>query len=155
MRLPSLYTGERRASFALLVGNGLLHWPFAAAIAAAIGLSAAWILWRSGAVRASIAEARRRQGDLSANVTEKLGHLATVQAFGQARREKRLLERQSDRLLQASVRRAARLGSLRAMIDATAGACLVLVLLLAYLAPPPDLSAGMIAAVVVAYWFYG
>jgi ABC-type multidrug transport system fused ATPase/permease subunit len=127
---------------------GWLYWPFAAAIAAAIGLSAAWILWRSGAVRASIAEARRRQGDLSANVTEKLGHLATVQAFGQARREKRLLERQSDRLLQASVRRAARLGSLRAMIDATAGACLVLVLLLAYLAPPPDLSAGMIAAVI-------
>lgn len=131
-----------------MLALGWLHWPFAAGIAAVLGASVAWILWRSAAVRASIAEARRRQANLSANVTEKLGHLATVQAFGQARRERRLLERQSDRLLQASVRRAARLGSLRATIDATAGACLVLVLLLAYLAPPAQTSAGMIAAVI-------
>jgi ABC-type multidrug transport system fused ATPase/permease subunit len=92
--------------------------------------------------------ARRRQASLSANVTEKLSQLATVQAFGQMRREHRLLRRQSDRLLEASVTKATRIGSLRAVIDAAAGACALLVLALAYLVPGQQLSPGMVAAVI-------
>lgn len=131
-----------------LAALGWLHWPFALGVALIVALSAGWILWRSPDLRAAIGEARRRQAGLSANVTEKLSNLATVQAFGQMRREQRLLRRHSDRLLAASVDKAAKVGSMRAVIDATAGASALLVLVLAYLMPPPQLSPGMLAAVI-------
>lgn len=125
-----------------------LYWPFALGVALMLGVSALWILRHGTTLRVAIAEARRCQANLSANVTEKLGNLATVQAFGQMRRERKLMRRQSQRLLEASVRKAASIGTFRAVIDATAGGAVLMVLALAYLAPPPDLSPGMVAAVI-------
>lgn len=134
--------------FLALIGLTWLHWPFAAGVAGVLTLSAGWIIWRSTELRTAIAESRRRQAALSANATEKLSTLPTVQAFGQARRERRLMRRHSARLVAASVKKAAQIGTLRAVIDATAGAAVVMVFTLAYLTPPNDLSAGMIAAVI-------
>ena len=123
-----------------------LHWPFAAGIVCILFGAAAWVVWQSDGLRRAIADARRCHATLSANVTEKLNSLTTIQAFGQAARERRLMQRQSGRLLQTSVVKAAKIGSLRAVIDATAGASLVFILAIAYLAPPQNLSAGMVAA---------
>ncbi len=124
-----------------------LHWPFALAVTAVLSVAVAWILRQSGALRGAIAETRRRQARLAANVTEKLNAITTVQAFGQADREHRMLRRQSDRLATAAVDQAGRIGTLRGVIDATAGGCMLVVLAVAYLRPPGDLSPGMVAAV--------
>lgn len=125
-----------------------LHWPFAAGVTLILAVSAAWTLRHSVSLRAAIEETRRRQSRLASNVTEKVHNLATVQAFGQTRREHRLMRRQSDRMLQAAVGKARKIGSLRAVIDATAGANVLLVLSLAFILPPADLSPGMVAAVI-------
>ena len=125
-----------------------MYWLFALAVVCILIGAAFWILWRSAALRAAIAEARRCQANLSANVTEKLGSVVTVQAFGQIARERRFMHRQSNRLMQASVEKAGKIGAMRAMIEVAAGAAVVAVLALAYLAPPPDLSTGMLAAVI-------
>ena len=125
-----------------------VHWPFAVGVALILSLSAAGILWQSLSVRRAISDARRCQAHLAGNITEKLHNLVTVQAFGQIYRERRLMQRQSDRLLQASVEKAKQIGSLRAMTDATAGACVATVLAIAFVAPPAGMSAGMIAAVI-------
>ncbi len=125
-----------------------LHWPFAVGVGLILAVSAIWTLRHSASLRAAIEETRRRQARLASNVTEKINNLATVQAFGQTRREHRLMRRQSDQVLQASVEKADKIGSLRAVIDATAGANVLMVLSLAYLLPPDDLSPGMVAAVI-------
>ncbi len=125
-----------------------LHWPFFVAVLTVLSVSAAWIVYQGGTLREAIAESRRCQANISSNVTEKLHNLSTVQAFGQAEREQKVLRRQSDRLLRASVGKAAKIGTLRGVIEAAAGACVLAVLLMAYLFPPPDLTAGMVAAVV-------
>jgi ABC-type multidrug transport system fused ATPase/permease subunit len=127
---------------------GWLHWPFALGVALILSMSAVWVFWFSSALRQSISETRRFQAHLSSNVTEKLNNLSTVQAFWQVRRERRLMRRQSARLLEASVKKASRIGTLRAVIDATAGACVLAVLVLAYVVPPDNMSPGMVAAVI-------
>ena len=136
------------AVFIALAALLCVHWPFAVGVAAILSLSGAWILWQSTAVRSAISGARRCQANLAGNITEKLNNLVTVQAFGQIDRERRLMRRLSNRLLQASARKATKIGTLRATIDATAGASVAAVLALAFFAPPADLSAGMVAAVI-------
>ncbi len=125
-----------------------LHWPFALGITLVLAASGGWILYRGAALRASIEHARRCQARLASNVTEKLHNLTTVQAFGQNRREQRLMRRQSNRLLWAALRKASQIGSVRAAIDAAAGGCILMVLVLAALLPPDGLSPGMLAAVI-------
>lgn len=136
------------AVFIALSALVYVHWPFALGVAAVLSLSAMLVLRQSTRLRCAIAEARRSQAGLAGNISEKLNNLLTVQAFGQIKRERRLLRRQSDRLLQTSVAKAEKIGNLRATIDATAGACVAMVLLLAFVAPPADMSAGMIAAMI-------
>ena len=125
-----------------------LHWPFAAGVALILAVSSAWTLRHSMSLRAAIEETRRRQARLASNVTEKINNLATVQAFGQTAREHRLMRRQSEQMLNASVLKAQKIGSLRAVIDATTGANVLMVLSLAFILPPADLSPGMLAAVI-------
>ena len=125
-----------------------LHWPFALGVVVMLGASGGWILRRGAVLRSSIARTRQCQARLASNVTEKLNQLATVQAFDQNRREQRLMRRQSDRLLEAAVDKASEIGSVRAVIDATAGASVLIVLLLASVAPPEGLTPGMVAAVI-------
>jgi len=125
-----------------------LHWPFAAGVALILAVSSAWTLRHSMSLRAAIEETRRCQSRLASNVTEKINNLATVQAFGQTAREHRLMRRQSEQMLNASVLKARKIGSLRAVIDATSGANVLMVLSLAFILPPADLSPGMVAAVI-------
>ena len=125
-----------------------LHWPFAAGVALILAVSSAWTLRHSMSLRAAIAETRRCQSRLASNVTEKVNNLATVQAFGQTAREHRLMRRQSEQMLNASVLKAQKIGSLRAVIDATTGANVLMALSLAFILPPADLSPGMVAAVI-------
>ena len=125
-----------------------LHWPFAAGVALILAVSSAWTLRHSMSLRAAIEETRRRQSHLASNVTEKINSLATVQAFGQMAHEHRLMRRQSEQMMNASVFKAQKIGSLRAVVDATTGANVLMVLSLAFILPPADLSPGMLAAVI-------
>jgi ABC-type multidrug transport system fused ATPase/permease subunit len=131
-----------------LVALTWLYWPFAIGIATVLALSAAWTIRQGATLRRAIAESRRRQATLSSNATEKLGSLSTIQAFGEMRRERRLMRRHSVRLVNASVIKAAHIGNLRAVVDATAGVAVVAVFAIAMLSPPQSLSPGMIAAVI-------
>jgi ABC-type multidrug transport system fused ATPase/permease subunit len=92
----------------------------AAAAAASIGLGLAALAGLGGPTRTAMREARRRQGYLSANVNEKVASIAVVQAFGQARRERGHLRRQSERLGDAMVEQTRRAAALRAVGDFTA-----------------------------------
>ena len=125
-----------------------MYWPFALGITVVLGGTTGWILWKGAELRSAISDARRYQANLSANVTEKLGSLLTVQAFGQMDWERRVLQRQSGRLMRASIDKAGKIGAMRAVIEMAAGVCVVTVLAAAYLVPPQDLSAGMVAAVI-------
>jgi ABC-type multidrug transport system fused ATPase/permease subunit len=130
-----------------------MYWPFALAVASMLVLSTLLILRQSRPLRAAIAETRRYQAHMSANVTDKLGHLAAVQGFRREQREQRLLRRQSNRLLRASVAKAAQIGNLRALVDLASGGSVLLVLMLAYLLVPQGLSAGMLAAAITIIGF--
>ncbi len=89
-------------------------------IAMAVGALAAFNLggWLENAVR----EARRRRVRLAANVSEKIASLAVVQVFGQSRREKRRVRRQSEWLVHAMIARARAIGAFRGVIELTAAA---------------------------------
>jgi ABC-type multidrug transport system fused ATPase/permease subunit len=139
------------AGVSVAIALGMLawmHWPFAVGVSFILIAAAAWILLKSAALRQAIADARRCQANLSANVSEKLGSVVTVQAFGQIARERRFMDRQSGRLMQASVEKAGKIGAMRAVIEIAAGASVVTIFALAYLVPPPNLTGGMIAAVI-------
>ena len=125
-----------------------VHWPFAVGVALIIGVAAVWIYRHGAGLRSAIEETRQWQARLASNVTEKLNNLATVQAFGQAGREQRLLRRQSNRLMGAAIAKAGRIGSLRAVVDTTAGASVLMILVLASIMPAEQLSPGMVAATI-------
>jgi ABC-type multidrug transport system fused ATPase/permease subunit len=72
--------------------------------------------WLQNAVR----EARRRRARLAANVSEKIASPAVVQAFGQSRRERRRVKRQSEELMNAMISRAQAIGAFRGVIELTA-----------------------------------
>lgn len=65
-------------------------------------------------------EARRRRSRLAANINEKVASIAVVQIFGQSKREKKRIARQSRRLQDAMVERALITGQLSAVTEATA-----------------------------------
>jgi len=72
--------------------------------------------WLQDAVR----EARRRRARLAANVSEKIASPAVVQVFGQSRRERRRVRRQSEALMNAMIGRAKAVGAFRGVIELTA-----------------------------------
>lgn len=65
-------------------------------------------------------ESRRDRSALAANTGQILAASATVQAFGQTRREERRIRKQSSRLRRSMIRRARANGNLRATADITA-----------------------------------
>jgi ABC-type multidrug transport system fused ATPase/permease subunit len=68
--------------------------------------------------QASLA-ARQRVARLAANINEKIASMSVVQAFGQAKRERRRIAKQSQEVLEAMVSRAGQAGQLRAITDVT------------------------------------
>lgn len=139
------------AGLAVSVALGAItwvHWPFALGVASLLSIAALWIVRQGAGLRAAVAETRRRQARLAANVTEKMNHLATVQVFGQSGREQRLMRRQSDRLIDAAIRKAEKIGTLRAVVDTTAGASVLVILTLAFLSSPDQSSPALVAAAI-------
>ncbi len=81
-------------------------------------------------LQTTVRESRRRRAYLAANVTEKISALGVVQVYGQTRREKRRVRRQSQRLVQAMVGRARAIGMLRGVVELTSALASGAVLLL-------------------------
>ncbi len=80
------------------------------------------------ALKAAVSLTRRRRSQLSANINEKISHMAVVQAFGRDAQEIRKVRRQSNRLRKALIDRAARIGSIRAVTHGGAAMAMALVL---------------------------
>ncbi|MEA3231936.1 MAG: ABC transporter ATP-binding protein, partial [Thermodesulfobacteriota bacterium] len=64
-------------------------------------------------IRETVKESRRRRSYLAANVNEKVATMAVVQVFGQSARERRRVKRQSQRLTNALIARARKIGLMR------------------------------------------
>jgi ABC-type multidrug transport system fused ATPase/permease subunit len=92
----------------------------AAGVAIVLAVAAALALQSSRTLRERSRAARRRRARLAANVNEKVGAIGVVQAFGQTRRERRRLDKQSNRLRDAMVERAKTIGLLRGLSEGTA-----------------------------------
>lgn len=93
-------------------------------LALAVGLvlvaGAAGVLLLGRPLRASARRARRRRVRLSANLTEQVGALGVVQAFGATDRERVRVRVQSRSLARAMVDRARTVGTMRGVAEATA-----------------------------------
>lgn len=113
-----------------LTALAFLSWRIAGAVGIALVPGTAASLWLGPRMRSVAREARKMRSRLAANVNEKVGVVAVVQAFGQVAREERRLAGQSARLRNAMVERARVIGQLRAVTEATtalaAGAALLL-----------------------------
>lgn len=95
----------------------LWHWGLALVAVSGIAASVFVMAWQGKRLRSAIGEARRYQGRLAANMTEKIRQASTVQLFDNAEAEQRLLMRHSRSLLRAHKVKAARIGELRGFID--------------------------------------
>jgi len=115
----------------VLAALAQLHAWFALMVAGALLLTAAAMLWQGRRVHQSIQNARRRQANLAANLTEKISNATLVQLFDQGDHEQRYLARQNRRLIETVRDKAAAIGSLRAIVDAGAAVAFVGCLLLA------------------------
>lgn len=104
-----------------MVALWLVHPAYALVIGSSLGLMAAAMRWQGRRLRQAITEMRRRQGYLAANMTEKIGALATIQLFEQGVREQHRLARQNRRLINAGRDKAAAIGGLRAITEIGVG----------------------------------
>jgi len=107
--------------FGTLVVLALVNGPLALAVGSALAIGATTIFALGPWLQQKVRDARRRRAQLAANVSEKIASLAVLQAFGQSRRERRRLKRQSTRLTHAMVDRAKAVGVFRGVIELTAG----------------------------------
>ncbi len=109
-------------SIATLAILASINAMLALVVGAALAVGAVVAYGMGGWLQRAVREARRRRVYLAANVSEKIAALAVVQAFGQTRRERRHLRRQSERLMAAMVGRARAVGAFRGMVEAIAAA---------------------------------
>jgi len=89
--------------------------PIAAAVGAMLLFGALGAFLLGGRLERAVIEARRRRTYLANNLTEKLFALGTVQVHGQVARERRRVERQSERLRDAMIQRAKTIGVVRGL----------------------------------------
>ncbi|WP_428603713.1 ABC transporter ATP-binding protein [Sedimenticola sp.] len=121
--------------------------PLAISVALVLLCGAGAALLTGRAMRAAVSESRRRRAALAANINEKIAAMSVVQAFGQQRRERRRLARQSRKLRQAMLIRARVIGYLRGLTEATNGIALALVLIMgAVVVNQGQTSAGSVVA---------
>ncbi len=100
-----------------LLALAIINRVLALTVAIVLATGAAISLVVGKRMQHAVREARRRRSHLAANAAEKIASMAVVQLFGQGRRER--LARQSQRLKAAMVARAAIMGRLRAVTEAT------------------------------------
>jgi ABC-type multidrug transport system fused ATPase/permease subunit len=114
--LPALAT-VLAAWPALVAGLALLDGRLAAAALVWAALAAAGMALTLPPLARAIREARRRQAYVAANVHDRIATLVVMQAAGRRRRERRRLERQNARLVDATTARAAAEARHRFVLD--------------------------------------
>ena len=102
-----------------LVALAFISLALAVAVGFVVALGIATAMASSGALRRRAREARRRRARLAGNVSEKVGAIGVVQAFGQTGREKRRVRKQSAALGAAMVARASVVGRMRGITETT------------------------------------
>jgi ABC-type multidrug transport system fused ATPase/permease subunit len=71
-------------------------------------------------LHATVVKSRRERARLASQVSDKTGHIEVIQAYGQEKRERRVINRYSKYLKRAMIDRAAAMGNLRAATQVTA-----------------------------------
>jgi len=102
-----------------LLALSILNWMLAIVVATVLGLGALYAVRLGKYIRETVQESRRRRSYLAANVNEKVATMAVVQIFGQSAREQRRVHRQSERLTNALVARARKIGLMRGITQST------------------------------------
>ncbi len=102
-----------------------LHPYYALSVGMGLGVTAAVLVRQGVRLRQAVGEARRRQGQLAANLTEKVSVVPTIRLFARTEHERRHLARQNRRLIEAARTKAARIGDLRATVEVGVGITLV------------------------------
>jgi ABC-type multidrug transport system fused ATPase/permease subunit len=113
-----------------LLALSIVNWVLALGVSAVLGGGTIYILGLGKQLRETVKESRRRRSYLAANVNEKIASMAVVQVFGQSARERRRIGRQSNRLKNAMVARARKIGLMRAVTHSTTALASGTVLLL-------------------------
>ncbi|RJQ48529.1 MAG: ATP-binding cassette domain-containing protein [Desulfobacteraceae bacterium] len=102
-----------------LTALAAVNWRLTAGVAVVVSAGTVHAFRLGRRIRAAVKESRRRRAVLAANVNEKIAVMPVVQVFGQSRRERRRIGRQSRRLRDAMIERAGKIGRLRAVSQAT------------------------------------
>jgi ABC-type multidrug transport system fused ATPase/permease subunit len=105
---------------AATVGLAVINLTLALAVGLVLAAGAAGVLLLGRPLRTAARRARRRRVRLSANITEQVGALGVVQAFGATDRERGRMRQQSRSLARAMVDRARTVGTMRGVAEATA-----------------------------------
>lgn len=107
-------------TFLTLTVLAFVNIELALMVGSALALGALTVFSLGGWLQKAVREARCRRARLAANVSEKISALAVMQAFGQTARERRRVNRHSERLMNAMVNRARVLGVFRGVVELTA-----------------------------------
>lgn len=130
-----------------LVILSFINATLALAVASAMVLGGLGSYALGGWLQNAVREARKRRARLAANVSEKIASPAVVQVFGQTRRERRRVKRQSEDLMNAMVNRAKAVGAFRGVIELTAALATGSALLVgAFLVNAGDTTPGTVVA---------
>ena len=131
----------------VLIAMTWLYAPLALAVGVVLVASVLLAWWIGARMERIVARTRRRRGRLAVRVSESVGQLEQLLLFGRVGRERNRLERASERLQRALRNRALWTGALRATMELSIRASLLIVIAAGSLA----LHAGRIdAASVVA-----
>ncbi len=104
----------------VLVALAMIDWLLAAYTTVVLGIAVITVLYLSPQLEQAAKDVRKRRTYLANNINEKISSIAVVQIFNQHHREQQRIRRQSMRLQNASLERAAIIGKLRGIAEATA-----------------------------------
>lgn len=108
----------------------VVNWVLALSVTIVLLLGTLAVALQGEALQRTVRDARRRRSRLAADLSDRIASMAVVQAFGQAKRERRRVAKQSQELKIAMVQQAKAVGRVRAAAEAavaTASAVVVLV----------------------------
>ena len=103
-----------------LLALSFVSWNLALTVGIILATGGLLAFSRGQPMQMAAREARRRRSRLAANISEKVASIAVVQIFGQSKREKKRISRQSRRLQDAMVDRALITGQVWGITEATA-----------------------------------
>ena len=118
---------------ATLIALAFINLSLASVVAIALTFGIVLSLCVGSWLQRSVREARRRRSKMAANVSEKVGAISVVQAYGQSERERTYLNKQSHQLVSAMINRARAIGTLRGLVEFTSGLATVAALILGVL----------------------